>query len=729
MATAILPQKSAVHRYFEVSLFCLVTVGFLAVASTGGLDPVSTLAVPIALIAKALRYRRRREPELSVSLGSKLAVAYFFFYPIDVFVLAPTFAEGLGPATTRLVLFLAILKIFSARSNRDYLWLTVIAFMMILAAAILTVDLTFLVFFFLFLIVGISTFVSFEIKRGMERAQSAPVPVGTPLGRRLERSLLTTSTVVAVGTLVLSTLFFFLLPRVTAGYMGSYGLQPEQISGFSTEVTLGEIGSIKRNLAVVMRVRSEENPQQLQGLKWRGIALSQFDGHRWTTHTRSAKLIGGGFTEYFDIPPLPFRDRPALAGVAPRPIRYRIMVEPISTNAVFAATVPTQLHGRFRALGQDDMGTLWNLRPSYSVQGYDVTSDLSRPPADALRAAPADYDEDIRRLYLQLSEIDPRVTELARQQTEAFDNNYDKAAALERYLRTRFGYTLDLPTEPEDDPIASFLFVRRRGHCEYFAAAMAVMLRTQGIPSRLVNGFLTGEYNDVGENYIVRASDAHTWVEVYFPGVGWAEFDPTPADPNAPGRTWWTRFSYYFDAIDLWWDEWIIDYDIVHQRLLAEDVRGTLSQSWRARRWLRQQRRDATRKLNTTLDAVMDSPFTLPVVFLLALGVVAAVRGRELYAWGRSFWLLRGNGGRRLTAGEATLLYERLLVTLRRKGFPRGPAQTPLEFAGSLPAADLSAPVSEFTRLYNQARFGEHSPETARLGELLRAVRAWRPRA
>jgi len=728
MATAILPQKSAVHRYFEVSLFCLVTVGFLSVASTGGLDPVTTVIVPLALIIKALRYRRHREPELSPETVRTLTLLYFPFYAIDFFLLGGGWPDGLIPATTRLVFFIATVKIFSARSNRDYFWLTLIAFLEILAAATLTVDLVFLIFFSFFLIVGVSTFVSFEIKRGMERAQSAPVPVGTPLGRRLERSLLTTSTVVAVSTLVLSTFFFFLLPRVTAGYMGSYGLQPEQISGFSTEVTLGEIGTIKRNPAVVLRVRSEDSPRLLQGLKWRGISLSQFDGHRWTTHTRSARLIGGGFTEYFDIPPFPFRDSPALAALAPRPVRYRVMVEPISTNAVFAAAVPTQVHGRFRALGQDDMGTLWNLRPSYSVQGYDVTSDLSRPPADALRAAPIDFDEDIQRLYLQLPEVDPRVVELARQQTEAFDNNYDKAAALERFLRT-FGYTLDLPAEPEDDPIASFLFVRRRGHCEYFAAAMAVMLRTQGIPSRLVNGFLTGEYNDVGENYIVRASDAHTWVEVYFPGAGWVEFDPTPPDPNAPGRTWWTRISYYLDAVDLWWNEWIIDYDIVHQRLLAEDVRGTLSQSWRARRWLRQQRRDATRRLNATLDAVMDSPFTLPIVLLLAVGVVAMVRGRELYAWGRSFWLLRGNGGRRLTAGEATLLYERLLSTLRRKGFPRAPAQTPLEFADSLPAAEVSAPVAEFTRLYNQARFGEQAPETARLGELLRAVRAWRPRA
>jgi len=724
MTSTITPSNSAVHRYFEVSLFLLLTTGFLALASTGNLDIPSTVLVSATLILKALRYRSHREPELSAKTVRAFTALYFLFYGIDFFVLSGGWPDGLIPATTHLVLFLAVMKIFSARTNRDYYWLTLIACMQILAASTLTVDLTFLVFFFFFLIVGISTFVSFEIKLGLERAQSAPVPVGTPLGRRLERSLLATSTTVAVSTLLLSSVFFFLLPRVTAGYMTAYSYQPEQISGFSSEVTLGDIGSIKRNPAVVMRIRATDgDPRQLERLKWRGIALSQFDGHRWVVHTRRAPPVPA-YGEHFELSRAPFRD--GGAGPASRRVRYRVLLEPVTTTALFAAAVPLEIQGRFRALGQDETGTILNLRPTYALQGYEVASDAGRPLPTVLRASPTEYPESIRGIYLQLPDVDPRVAELAQKVTAGFDNPYDKAAALERYLRTQFGYTLDLPTEPEDDPIAHFLLVRRKGHCEYFAAAMAVMLRTQGIPSRLVNGFLTGEYNDVGENYIVRASDAHTWVEVYFPGVGWVEFDPTPPDPNAPGQGWLTSLAHYVDAVDLWWDEWVVQYDEVHQRLLAQNF---ITDSWQARRWLRQKRRQATDEMYGLFNRVLANPATVPLVLFLGMGMVLLLRGKEIYDWARGAWLLRSSGARGLSPHEATLLYTRLLATLRRKGFRKAAAQTPLEFAASLPPPELAARVHEFTSLYNQTRFGEEIAPGGRLADLLRQVRAWRQRA
>ena len=105
---------------------------------------------------------------------------------------------------------------------------------------------------------------------------------------------------------------------------------------------------------------------------------------------------------------------------------------------------------------------------------------------------------------------------------------------------TNFGYTLEMSRVAPADPLADFLFVRKQGHCEYFASSMAIMLRTLGIPSRVVNGFRTSEFNDVTGNYVVRASSAHSWVEAYFPGQGWVSFDPTPG--GVPGGvTGWGR--------------------------------------------------------------------------------------------------------------------------------------------------------------------------------------------
>ena len=120
---------------------------------------------------------------------------------------------------------------------------------------------------------------------------------------------------------------------------------------------------------------------------------------------------------------------------------------------------------------------------------------------------------------------------LARTLTASATNNYDRAAAIQSYLRNNFQYTLDPPDIEPEDPVGSFLFRSKSGYCEYFAAAMAVMLRTLNVPSRLVNGFQTGSYNRIGKDFVVRARDAHSWVEVYFTGYGWIPFDPTPADP------------------------------------------------------------------------------------------------------------------------------------------------------------------------------------------------------
>ena len=214
-ATTPATTAKVVHRYFEVSLFLLVTVGFLALASTGQLDFPTVLVVGGALVVKALRYRRQSEPELNPKSVTQLAWFYSVFYFFDLYLLSQNFLL----ATSHLVLFIAVVKIYSARNNRDYLWLALVAFMEILAAATLTVDATFLAFFFLFLLLGISTFVSFEIKRSCEAcAASAPRAGDAALAQRLPQSLLLTSSGVAVAVLALGTVIFFLFPRFGRGF-------------------------------------------------------------------------------------------------------------------------------------------------------------------------------------------------------------------------------------------------------------------------------------------------------------------------------------------------------------------------------------------------------------------------------------------------------------------------------------------------------------------------------
>ena len=135
------------------------------------------------------------------------------------------------------------------------------------------------------------------------------------------------------------------------------------------------------------------------------------------------------------------------------------------------------------------------------------------------------------------------------------------------YLATSYGYTLQLPAVTPKDPVASFLFERKSGHCEYFASSMVIMLRALGIPSRIVNGFRGGEYNHVTGSYIVRARDAHSWVEAYFQGYGWYTFDPTPSSASGSGS--WNRVYLYVDAMREFWHDWVVNYDTRHQNVLS----------------------------------------------------------------------------------------------------------------------------------------------------------------
>jgi hypothetical protein len=312
---------------------------------------------------------------------------------------------------------------------------------------------------------------------------------------------------------------------------------------------------------------------------------------------------------------------------------------------------------------------------------------------------------------------------------------YDRAAALEHFLRTAYGYTLELPAEPEADPISSFLFERRRGHCEYFATAMTIMLRTLGIPARLVNGFQTGEYNEVSENYIVRASDAHTWVEVFFPELGWVAFDPTPSDPNEVGTaTWWTTVQHYFDAFALWWDEWVINYDALRQWRLASEVRDLSRDLLRGRLTWQQQLRQWRRELTTTINQAGARALASPTLrwagIILAGLVLLAWRGRHLRDWLRLRALLRRGESQALDVSEATLVYRQVLKWLTRFGYHKSQTQTPLEFASHIPPTDLASRVWEFTELYNWIRFGAPGAREAasmRLLELLRQIQGSKP--
>ena len=728
----------AVQRYFEVSLFLLVSTGILAVVLTGKLDPISFIIPLVALIYKGFRIWRGRGPEISIRVATWLVLAYFLFFPIDLWILSRNLASAApNPplyaallAAIHLMIFAALVRLYSARTNRDFGFLAVLAFACMLASAILTVETSFLVALAVFLALAVSTFVALEIRRSAVGAVTPPFDPGSPMAHQLNRALGFTSVLVAISSLLIGGVLFFLIPRFTAGYLSALNLQPSLMTGFTDNVSLGEIGKIQQSSAVVMRIRVEGDPAHAEDVHWRGIVFTNFDGKRWFTPVHDQTVISPDSSgEYrFSPPPLPQGESYAL--------QYTVLLEPMATDAIFLAPRPAMLRGRF---------TNQNDRPGLAQRGgyllLDKTGSLSNPfhndikvryegisvlpiiPRDQLRNASTTYPEQIESTYLQLPALDPRIKELAEKITAGSANPFDKAANIERYLKTRFTYTLDLNDNWSSDPLAHFLLVRRAGNCEYFAAAMTVMLRDLGIPARYVGGFLQGEYNDVGGDFIVRSSDAHTWVEAYFPGYGWITFDPTPAGDQKRGGIL-ARLGLYWDWFQFAWGEWVINYDFVHQINLAQNVQKT-SRNWgeRAQRYYREKQRDAIRLLLVLDKKVEGSPYFLPSILIFLVALLVYLRGRSVIAYVLARWTLRARRGGNLTASLAALEYREMLRLLERRGWRKAPSQTPLEFASAIPSADLAAPVAQLTELYQSARFGDHAAPAVQMSSLLRAIR------
>jgi len=575
--------------------------------------------------------------------------------------------------------------------------------------------------------------VGLEMWRSAQVAVTPPIESGTKAAQRLHNALGVTSAGIAIGSLALGAVIFFLLPRFSRGYLSGFNLQPTLISGFTDDVELGEIGEIKKSSEVVMRISVDGGIAAAHGVHWRGIALTEFDGKRWYNVPHEPTTLTPTGEGWFHVS----AQEPDMPTVG-RPIHYTVLLEPIASTALFFANNVESLRGRFNGetdatpFGQrrayllvDPTGSIFNPYHNYSRMQYEARSVLPTPPTAALRKAGSDYSNSIRQRYLQLPALDPRIPELAKQITLHADTPYDKASAIEGYLRSHYGYTLDLSGPPQSDPLAYFLFQKRAGHCEYFAAAMTVMLRSVGIPARYINGFLTGEYNDVGGDLIVRASDAHSWVEAYFPSFGWMTFDPTPPSDDKPSG-FFAGLGRYWDWFELQWSEWIINYDFLHQFTLAQNLhRFSLDWTQRLRAKFMEARRVATDRLTMWQSRMIRTPAALPVG--LAIVAVFFVTGLLLHPDVRqrlvTLWQLRISTAATMTPHLATLQYSEMLRLLARRGIRKAPEQTPSEFAASLPYANLSAPVHELTGMYQAARFGGEAPDPRQASSLLNQIR------
>src|SRR5215470_8314739 len=461
----------------------------------------------------------------------------------------------------------------------------------------------------------------------------------------------------------------------------------------------------------MMHVKIDGDSGGSSTLKLRGVVLNYFDGKAWV-NTRHPSPLKRGADGEFEL---------AKAGRQGSHIHYRVTLEPYLSEVFFLLSGPEKLRGNYRTISEDVAGNVFDTDVDHPVTRHKAESVL-RSPAGLRRGGTA-TSGSVSGDYLQGPAIDSRVMALAERVTEKAATPAEKAAAIENYLRAHYKYTLQLPRTQPADPIANFLFERREGHCEYFASAMAVMLRSLGIPSRVVNGFSGGEFNDITSEYVIRASDAHSWVEAYLPGEEWVEFDPTPSSGTAATSSW-GRLNQYMDAMQSFWREWVVNYDFAHQFRLAQDAgRGSRELAGKAQSWGREKYETLLDWARRTEDRIGDSTvkwglraLVVAVIVLFGINVPRMVRSIRRLRLAR-----RPKSSPQLAA---SIWYERMLRQSARRGWDKAPGQTPAEFAAIIGDPQLRTRVVKFTERYESARFGKSADDAELLPMLYEEVKS-----
>jgi len=702
-----------IQRFFEVSLYLLLFTGFTTLAGTGKLDALSLVLGVSALLLKGYFLVRSNDVRIPEQWTNYLTLLYVAFFALDYFLISQTFLDSM----VHLVLFAAMVKIFSVHRERDYVYLAILSFGMVLAAAVLTVDSLFFMLFCVFVLLAVMTFVTMEMRRSWIAA--------LPAGRNEVRDLrdysrlpgsVSRACVFLVLSIVLGTVaLFFLIPRKpSTGYLSALASRSEISTGFSEEVRLGEIGKIQQSGAVVMHVTFAPGTKVPSDLRWRGVALTTFDGHKWTGALEKG-TIESNQNGTFPTTLYALR-RFAQRG---RRITYKVALEPFGSRVFFVLPEALLLSGRYQAVTIDSTESIFDADMTNPVADYSVLSET--PPASS-PGFQSTAEPDVNPItYLQKPpNLDPRIMQLADQVSRNESSPFQQATTIERYLATKYHYTLEQPTVPPRDPIANFLFERKQGHCEYFASAMVLMLRTIGISSRVVNGFHGGQYNDVTGSYIVRASDAHSWVEAYFPGYGWYTFDPTPSSPAAPPT--WSRLYLYVDAIREFWHDWVVNYDTGRQSTLGfTAVRKSGYGIEHLRDWSRSLYEGSLRRANA-VRVHLEHHVNIWAAWIIGgfVLLVSLLLGPKLFLALRR--LRRARKPRLDPHSAATVWYGKLLKLLSRRGIRKLPTQTPQEFAKTISAEPIRRHFASFAVHYERARFGDSAEDAEKLPELYREL-------
>src|ERR1051325_7166277 len=701
--------------YFRAFSYAMIGVAMLALVLAGGLSAGLALVFFVVMVAGWLIENTKWQLPERYGLAIVLLSIPLFYFDWHYQKAIGEPSERLGvTALAHLIVFLSAVKLLQVKKDRDWVFLYLISFFEVLLAAGLSFSPVFLGTLTLYLLCGLSAVTAFEIQKARRSLAYTETRLLVPpdsrvfkkLGRRSWRNTEAARLpFVAVALLILifalALPLFLIEPRSGAAALTRSGGGLSNFIGFSESVTLGQIGTLKKDDGLVMRVRVEDS-DSLRDLRWRGVALDEFTGNGWkkSIQARQAEPVPerGGFYQFGTTEALH------------RLTTQTFFLEPLESAVIFAAPRVVAIQGDLPFVRVDGEGAVQARRHDFERIIYKAISDTAQPRMDDLRNDLRPYSPAFYR-YLQLPEkLDRRIAPLATTMilNANANNRYDAAKAIESQLQRDYGYSLDMKASGPD-PLADFLFNIKAGHCEYFSTAMAVLLRTHGIAARVVNRFLPGEYNEAAGAYTVRQSDAHSWVEVYFPETrSWVTFDPTPSagrtEPVHTGIT--AQLQKYGEALELLWFQYVVGYDKQEQRSLATSLHNQVFDYGRS-----------VSNLLATSRSYLTSDVLAGVIVVIGLGMVVAI-----VFCGRKIWRLIRGGLRRSPEDERTYssvqFYERLISLMEQRGLERDKHLTPLEFANSLESNEAML----ITRAYNRVRYGSEKLSATERKEIEKAL-------
>lgn len=693
----------------------MVATSFLSVATSNEIYSLVIVLAGLGLLVSYVWEPPRIQFAEWTSRWTTLSIVVFVAALVQLLLGAEMLLTG-----TSFLIYLLVVKCFQRQAPKDYLQLYALTFLMLVAGTVLQAELSYGILFFFYALFATWALSLFHLKRSAEETYGLPgTAVESPKVSQIlgSRTLVPKRYYLGTGALslvvfIVASIIFLAIPRIGFGFFFKNARSETTMAGFSDGVTLGGHGTIKSDDRVVLRVKVDPSvvDKAAPDFHWRGVAFDRYKNGQWSRSKQAPKTrrsvdYDGRSTTHHLLYQKPIRPKSTLRNERKQALKQELYLEPMGYDVLFGASMPIAFEFESKFKEKTRVGQSDEIRHPHA-QGlkYVVYSDLSPPSEERLRASKGDIPSELAPYLDMPEEITERTIELAKELSADQRNPYDKAKVIEQWLKSDFDYTLEMEEPGDLEPIDFFLFERRRGHCEYFASSLAIMARAIGIPSRSVNGFLGGSWNEF-DNYIaVRAGDAHSWVELYFADVGWITFDPTPSSNINPLQNrslgLMDRMKRWSDSMRFAWFRWVIEYDLYRQLRFIKDIQKRFSGK------SKDKAKNASSSSKTTTTSNRRAWAIGLGAFLTLVAIVfTAIR-------------LRRRGDSPKAAQSAiTKRYLKLSKRLGKKGYPRREGVTPLEHAKSLAEQRLkgSKQLVEFVGHYNAVHYGQRALDLSRI--------------